>query len=71
MGSNVIKTRRMKRFEYRIFGCPDLDLKGETLNEFGKEGWELVTHCTVVCPGYDGDSTTVWHYFTFKREVNV
>ena len=58
----------MEQFEYKIYECNDPNLKTETLNEFGREGWELVTHSTVAIP-IDGDGFSVWHYFFFRRPL--
>ena len=30
----------MENYEYKIYDCDDRDLNNETLNEFGREGWE-------------------------------
>lgn len=58
----------MKQFEYTIYECGDRDLKDETLNEFGREGWELVTHSTVA--QLDNEyGYSIWHYFSFRRPL--
>lgn len=56
----------MKQFEYMIYDCDDRNLNNETLNEFGREGWELVNHSTVAFP-IDEYGVSVWHYFFFRR----
>jgi hypothetical protein len=48
--------------------CIDVDFKLETLNELGREGWELVTHSTVATP-IDEYRVSVWHYFIFRRPL--
>lgn len=58
----------MKQFEYKIYECDERDLKNETLNEFGREGWELVTHSTVATDS-DEYGLSVWHYFSFRRPL--
>lgn len=58
----------MTQFEYKIYDCDDRDLNNETLNEFGREGWELVTHSTVAIP-IDEYRVSVWHYFSFRRPL--
>lgn len=51
----------MKKFEYKTCECI---LTDATLNSFGDEGWELVTHSISVI----ADSTAP--YYIFKREKN-
>lgn len=58
----------MKKFEYEIYECVDHDHKTETLNEFGREGWELVAHSTATTP-IDEYGVSVWHYFFFRRPL--
>ena len=58
----------MEKFEYKIYSCDDRDLNKDTLNEFGREGWELVAHNTVAIP-IDEYSVSVWHYFSFRRPI--
>lgn len=58
----------MTQFEYTDYMCIELDFKLETLNEFGREGWELVTHSTVAVPD-DEYGVCVWHYFFFRRPL--
>lgn len=58
----------MKEFEYKIYECDERELKNETLNEFGREGWDLVTHSTVAIP-IDEYGVSVWHYFFFRRPL--
>ena len=58
----------MKEFEYKTYGCDDRDLKNETLNEFGRERWELVAHNAVAIP-IDEYGVSVWHYFSFRRPL--
>lgn len=58
----------MEEFEYKIYRCDDRDLNNETLDEFGREGWALVSHNTVAIP-IDEYSVSVWHYFSFRRTL--
>ena len=58
----------MTQFEYKIYECNDSGLKDESLNEFGREGWELVTHNAVAIP-VDEYGVSVWHYFSFRRPL--
>ena len=58
----------MEKYEYKIYDCDDRDLNNETLNEFGREGWELVAHNPVVIP-VDEYGVSVWHYFSFRRPL--
>lgn len=58
----------MGNYEYKIYDCDDRDLNNETLNEFGREGWELVAHNTVAIP-IEEYSSSVWHYFSFRRPL--
>lgn len=58
----------MGKFEYKIYGCDDRDLNNETLNEFGREGWELVTHSIAVIP-IEEYRVSEWHYFIFRRPL--
>lgn len=32
----------MEKYEYKIYDCDDCNLNNDALNEFGREGWELV-----------------------------
>lgn len=58
----------MKQFEYKIYECDDRGLHLEAFNEFGREGWELVTHSAVATP-IGEDRVSVWHYFSFRRPL--
>ena len=58
----------MEKFEYKIYGCDDRDLKNETLNEFGREGWKLVSHNAVTLLE-DEYRYTIWHYFFFCKPL--
>lgn len=58
----------MKKYEYKMYTCDDRDLSDETLNEFGREGWELVTHSTAAFH-FDDYGDNVWHYFFFRRPL--
>lgn len=58
----------MKKFEYKIYQCDDRDRNDETLNELGREGWELVTHSTAAFH-IDEYGDSVWHYFSFRRPL--
>lgn len=58
----------MKQFEYKKYECDDCDLKNETLNEFGREGWELVTH-NAVAQLVGECRYAIWHYFFFRRPL--
>ncbi len=49
-----------KRYEYRVVSGAGL-MSSRQMEEFGKDGWELVT---IV---YDGDEGL--YFFYFKREV--
>lgn len=56
----------MGKYEYKTWECDDRDLNNETLNEFGREGWELVAHSAVAIP-IEEYRVSVWHYFFFRR----
>jgi hypothetical protein len=48
----------MKKFEYKV----EPGLGNHSLNELGRQGWELVT--------IERDYKTGKHYFYFKKEIN-
>lgn len=58
----------MEKFEYKIYECAERDLNNDILNDFGREGWELVTHNAVAIP-VDEYGVTVWHYLFFRRPL--
>lgn len=66
----------MKQFEYTTIDVSTWDDKDDAidylsslLNEYGMEGWELVTGVPYNSPNGDDTYTTkVW--YTFKRELN-
>lgn len=58
----------MEKYEYKIYDCDVRNLNNDTLNEFGREGWELVAHNTVAIP-IEEYGVSVWHYFFFRRPL--
>lgn len=56
----------MEKFEYKKYGCDDRDFNDETLNEFGREGWQLVSHNAVALLE-DEYRYIIWHFFVFSR----
>lgn len=58
----------MEQFENKICECDGLNLNNETLNEFGREGWELVSHSIAVIP-IEEYRFSEWHYFIFRRPL--
>lgn len=58
----------MEKYEYKIYECDERDLNNETLNEFGREDWELVTHSAVATDS-DEYGVSVWHYLFFRRPL--
>ena len=58
----------MGKYEYKIYECDDCNLTNETLSEFGREGWELVTH-NAVAQLVGEYRYAIWHYFFFRRPL--
>lgn len=60
----------MKKYEYAFFTYDDLHLREahKTCNEWGEEGWELVSH-SAYCDSSITDGCNVYHYYYFKREI--
>lgn len=60
----------MIKYEYAFFSYDDIHLceAHDNCNEWGKEGWELVSHSVCCDPGV-ADGCNIYHYFYFKREI--
>lgn len=60
----------MKKYEYAFFTYDDLHLCEalDNCNEWGEEGWELVSH-SICCDSGIIEQCNIYHYFYFKREI--
>ena len=63
-----------KRFEYctiriELHENKDPDYFDDVFNQFGEEGWEMVTAVPNDYMDDDGDTYTKYFWYTFKREL--
>ena len=58
----------MEKFEYKIYSCDDRDLNKDTLNEFGREGWE---YSKVEIYTQQGGMVESVHEYKFNGEYSV
>ena len=56
----------MDKWEYKTRTLKDMSMFESDLNDFGANGWELVSHSIT---SNNSSYTTILHYYTFKRRV--
>ena len=61
--NNIIMREQRKKWEYLTIEKSRYTLEEDELNEFGNDGWELVTHNVIV----SDNSQRVVQIYTFKR----
>ena len=56
----------MEKWQYKTVKLTDRSMFESDLNDFGANGWELVSHSII---SSNSSYTTILHHYTFKRRI--